>query len=90
MRFVARKGRFVRRLLSVGDTNVKKPILVVASQFAKQIEDRIDRTSTPGAIRIPFLSAESNCWQRLTGLTLYSLLPWTVWIQSFSREFHQP
>jgi len=31
----------------IGDTNVKNPILVVASQFAKDIEDRIDRDYDP-------------------------------------------
>jgi len=31
------------RSSEIRDTNVKKPVLVVASQFAKEIEDRIDR-----------------------------------------------
>ena len=31
----------------IGDTNVKKPILVVASQFPKEVEDRIDRDYDP-------------------------------------------
>jgi len=35
------------RSSEIGDSNVKKPILVVASQFAKEIEDRIDRDYDP-------------------------------------------
>jgi lactate dehydrogenase-like 2-hydroxyacid dehydrogenase len=35
------------RSSEIGDTNVKKPILVVASQFPKEIEDRIDRDYDP-------------------------------------------
>jgi hypothetical protein len=35
------------RSSEIRDTNVKKPILVVASLFSKEIEDRIDRDYDP-------------------------------------------
>jgi lactate dehydrogenase-like 2-hydroxyacid dehydrogenase len=35
------------RASEIGDTSVKKPILVVASQFPKEVEDRIDRDYEP-------------------------------------------
>jgi hypothetical protein len=35
------------RSSEIGDTNVKKPILVVASHFPKEIEDHIDRDFDP-------------------------------------------
>jgi len=35
------------RSSEIGDSNLKKPILVVASQFPKEVEDRIDRDYDP-------------------------------------------
>jgi lactate dehydrogenase-like 2-hydroxyacid dehydrogenase len=35
------------RSSKIGDTHVKKPILVVASQVPKEVEDRIDRDYHP-------------------------------------------
>jgi lactate dehydrogenase-like 2-hydroxyacid dehydrogenase len=35
------------RSSEIGDSNLKKPILVVASQFPKEVEDRVDRDYDP-------------------------------------------
>ena len=44
------------RSSEIGETNIKKPILVVASQFAKEIEDRIYRNYNPrhNPNKVPF------------------------------------
>jgi hypothetical protein len=35
------------RASEIGETSVKKPILVVAGQFPKEVEERIDRDFEP-------------------------------------------
>jgi lactate dehydrogenase-like 2-hydroxyacid dehydrogenase len=44
---VHRAGSGFHGSCKIGDTNVKKPSLVVASQFPKEVEDRIDRDYEP-------------------------------------------